>query len=202
MVYPKKAYFKDYIFHVDEHVYEPAEDTFLIAEKMAVEEDDVVLDVGTGCGILAVLAAEKAKSVVAVDINPHAIECAVKNAETNGAQEKIDFRHGDLFQPLKKNERFSLILFNSPYLPSEPDEESSWIGKAWAGGPDGRQVIDRFIADAPCWLADGGRILLVQSSLSDVNRTLEMFNEINLRAMVVAQVKVPFESIVLVEAKL
>jgi release factor glutamine methyltransferase len=201
MVYPKKAFFKDYVFMVDEHVYEPAEDTFLIAEKMAVTEDDTVLEIGTGCGILAVLAAEKAKTVVAVDINPHALECASRNAETNGAKEKIEFRHGDLFQPINRNERFSLMLFNSPYLPSEPDEEKSWIGKAWAGGPSGRTVIDRFIADAPRRLADGGRILLVQSSLSDVDRTLEMFKERNLRAMVVAQVNVPFESIVLVEAK-
>jgi len=201
MVYPKKAYFKDYVFMVDEHVYEPAEDTFLIAEKMAVTEDDTVLEIGTGCGILAVLAAQKAKTVVAVDINPHALECAGRNAETNSIKEKIEFRYGDLFQPIKQNERFSLILFNSPYLPSEPDEEKSWIGKAWAGGPTGRQVIDRFITDAPRRLADGGRILLVQSSLSDVNRTLEMFKERNLHAVVVVQVKVPFESIVLVEAK-
>jgi release factor glutamine methyltransferase len=94
-----------------------------------------------------------------------------------------------------------LILFNSPYLPSDPDEEKSWIGKAWAGGPNGRKVIDRFVMDAPKFLAAGGRIQLVQSSLSDVNRTLKTFNERNLRAMVVAQVKVPFENIVLVEAK-
>ena len=201
MVYPKKAYFKDYVFMVDEHVYEPAEDTFLIAEKMAVTEDDTVLEIGTGCGILAVLAAQKAKTVVAVDINPHALECAGRNAETNSIKEKIEFRYGDLFQPIKQNERFSLILFNSPYLPSEPDEEKSWIGKAWAGGPTGRQVIDRFITDAPRRLADGGRILLVQSSLSDVNRTLEMFKEKNLYAMVIAQINVPFECIVLVEAK-
>ena len=139
---------------------------------------------------------------MAVDINPHAIECASKNAETNGVKDKIEFRQGDLFEPIKKDERFSLILFNSPYLPSEPDEEKSWIGKAWAGGPNGRQVIDRFIADAPSWLADGGKILLVQSSLSDVNRTIEMFTEMNLQAMVVAQVKVPFENIVVVEAKI
>jgi len=201
MVYPKKAYFKDYVFMIDEHVYEPAEDTFLLAEKMEVSEDDTVLDMGTGCGILAVLAAENAKRVVAVDINPYAIECAIKNAKMNGAKEKIEFRRGDLFQPIKQNERFSLILFNSPYLPSEPDEERSWIGKAWAGGQNGRKIIDRFVMNAPHFLADGGKIQLVQSSLSDVNRTIKMFNDVNLRAMVVAQVKVPFESIVLVEAK-
>jgi len=201
MVYPKKVYFKDYVFMVDEHVYEPAEDTFLLAEKMTVEEDDAVLDMGTGCGIIAVLAAEKAKSVVAVDINPYAIECAIKNAEMNGARERIEFRHGDLFQPIKPNERFSLILFNAPYLPSEPDEERSWIGKAWAGGSNGRKVIDRFVMNAPNFLAAGGRIQLVQSSLSDVNRTIQMFSERSLQAMVVAQVKVAFERIVLVEAK-
>jgi len=199
MVYPKKVYFKDHVFMVDEHVYEPAEDTFLLAEKMTVTEDDTVLDMGTGCGILAVLAAEKAKRVLAVDINPHAIECAIKNAEMNGA--KITFRNGNLFQPIKQNEHFSLILFNSPYLPSEPDEERSWIGKAWAGGSNGRKVIDRFIMNAPNFLAAGGRVQLVQSSLSDVDRTLKMFSERSLQAMVVAQLKVAFERIVLVEAK-
>jgi release factor glutamine methyltransferase len=201
MVYPKKVYFKDHVFLVDEHVYEPAEDTFLLAEKMTVTEDDTVLDMGTGCGILAVLAAEKAKSVLAVDVNPYALECAGRNAENNGVKERIEFRHGDLFQTINPNESFSLILFNAPYLPSEPDEEKSWIGKAWAGGRNGRKILDRFIMDTPNFLAAGGRIQLVQSSLSDVKRTKEMFGELDLRAMVVAQVKVAFESIVLVEAK-
>jgi release factor glutamine methyltransferase len=201
MVYPKKVFFKDHVFQVDEHVYEPAEDTFLIAENMKVEEDDVVLDVGTGCGILAVLAAEKAKHVVAVDVNPYAIECARKNAEVNSVEGKIEFRCGDLFQPIKPNEKFSLILFNAPYLPSEPDEERSWIGKAWAGGPDGRAVIDRFVVGVSNFLADRGRIQLVQSSLSNVNRTLDAFSEVGLEARVAAQVKVPYESIVLIEAR-
>ena len=201
MVYPKKVHFKDHVFLVDKHVYEPAEDSFLLAEKMTVTEDDAVLDMGTGCGILAVLAAEKAKRVLAVDINPYAIECAIKNAEMNGARQRIGFRNVDLFHPIKPNESFSLILFNAPYLPSEPDEERSWIGKAWAGGPNGRKVIDRFVMDAPNFLAAGGKIQLVQSSLSDVNRTIQMFNERSLRAMVAAQVKVAFERIVLVEAK-
>ena len=201
MGYPKKVYFRNTFFMVDEHVYEPAEDTFLIAERLAVTEDDVVLDMGTGCGILAVLAAEKAKRVVAVDINPYAIECAIKNAQTNEGKEKIEFRRGDLFQSIKQNESFNVILFNSPYLPSEPDEEKSWIAKAWAGGPKGRQVIDRFILESPNFLADEGKIQLVQSSLSDVNKTIQMFHERSLQAKVAAQVKVDFENIVLIDAK-
>jgi release factor glutamine methyltransferase len=159
------------------------------------------LDVGTGCGILAVLAAEKAKRVVAVDVNPYAIECASKNAQTNGVEDRIDFRQGDLFQPIKQNENFNLILFNSPYLPSEPDEEKSWIGKAWAGGPDGRTVIDRFLVDAPNFLVDRGKIQLVQSSLSNVDKTIQMLKERNMQAKVATQVKVAFESIVLIEAE-
>ncbi len=201
MVYPKKVYFRDTVFVVDEHVYEPAEDTFLLAERLAVTEDDVVLDVGTGCGILAVLAAKKAKRIVAVDVNPYAIECAIKNAQTNGMADRIEFRQGDLFQPIKQNEKFNVILFNSPYLPSESDEEKSWIGKAWAGGPDGRTVIDRFLVDASNFLADGGKIQLVQSSLSNVDKTIQMLKEKNLQAKVVAQVKVAFECIVLIEAE-
>jgi len=145
MKYPRKLFFEDYVFFVDEKVYEPAEDTFLLAENMKVKESDVVLDMGTGCGILAVLAAVKAKKVVAVDINPYAIKCAKKNAEFNGVENKIEFRLGELFQPISSNETFDLIIFNPPYLPSAPHEERSWIEKAWAGGSSGRKVVDRFI---------------------------------------------------------
>lgn len=201
MIYPKKVFFKNYVFQVDKHVYEPAEDTFLIAEKLIVEECDTVLDIGTGCGILAVLAAEKAKHVVAVDINPYAIECATKNAEVNGVEEKIEFRRGDLFQSIKPGEKFSLILFNAPYLPSEPHEERSWIGKAWAGGPDGRIIIDRFVVGVSNFLADGGKFQLVQSSLSDVNRTLDAFVELGLDVIVAAHIKVPNETIILIEGR-
>jgi len=202
MKYPKKVYFEDLVFFVDENVYEPAEDSFLLAENMNFTKADIVLDMGTGCGILAILAAQKTKKVMAIDINPYAIHCATKNAEINCVSEKIEFRCGDLFQPTKPGDKFNVILFNSPYLPSEPDEEKSWIGKAWAGGPNGRKVIDRFIINAPNALTENGKILLIQSSLSDVDKTLEKFCENNMMAKVIVKVKVPFEDIVLVEAKL
>jgi release factor glutamine methyltransferase len=198
----KKIFFQNHTFIVNEDVYEPAEDSFLLGENLKVFETDTVLDMGTGCGVLGILAAEKAKSVLAVDVNPFAINCAVKNAEFNFVKEKINFLRGDLFQPIKLGEKFNLIIFNSPYLPSEPDEDKSWIGKAWAGGKNGRKVIDRFITDAPSFLTENGKILLVQSSLSDEEMTRKMFSQKKMKVQIIAQIKVSFEKIVLLEANL
>jgi release factor glutamine methyltransferase len=156
---------------------------------------------GTGCGILGILAAKKARQVVAADINPHAVKCAKMNAKYNKVINKMDILLGDLFQPLRQNQQFSLILFNAPYLPSLPDEEKSWISMAWAGGPTGRQLIDRFISEAPQFLNKNGRILLVQSSLSKVNETMHKLREAELKTKILTEKKVMFETIVLIEAR-
>jgi release factor glutamine methyltransferase len=197
----KKIFFNNYAFYVSKDVYEPAEDTFLLAENLSVDENDVVLDMGTGCGIIGILAAKKAKEVVSTDLNPLAVDWAKMNAKLSKAADKIDIRLGDLFQPIKHNERFSLILFNAPYLPSNPDEEKTWIGRAWAGGPTGRQLIDRFIAETARYLREKGRILLVQSSLSNINKTLHKFREAGLKTRILAEKKAMFETIVLIEAQ-
>lgn len=197
----KTVFFNHRSFYVLENVYEPAEDTFLLAENLIVDKDDIVLDMGTGCGVLGILAAEKAKRVVAVDLNPHAVRCARMNAKLHGVIEKMDIRQGDLFKPLKKNEKFDLIIFNAPYLPSEAREQTTWLERAWAGGPTGRQLIDRFVSEAPEYLEKGGRILLVQSTLSNVEETVRKLEEKGFGVAVVAEKKVAFETIVLIQAK-
>ena len=82
----KRVHFGNYVFNVWENVYEPAEDSFLFAENLDVEKGAQVLDVGTGCGMLGILAAEKAGNVVAVDLNPYAVRCAKENAALNNVR--------------------------------------------------------------------------------------------------------------------
>ena len=197
----KKFFFNDHVFYVLENVYEPAEDTFLLAEFLLVNKNDFVLDMGTGCGILGILAAKKARAVVAVDINPHAVGCAKMNVKLNGVEGKVDILRGDLFQPIKEGEGFDIILFNAPYLPSGSDEEKTWVEKAWAGGLDGRELIDRFLLKAPNYLKMKGKILLVQSTLSNVDKTLKTLEKAGLKAKIIAEKKVAFETIVVIEAR-
>ncbi|MFQ6080160.1 MAG: HemK2/MTQ2 family protein methyltransferase [Candidatus Bathyarchaeia archaeon] len=197
----KRIFFSNCTFCVEENVYEPAEDTFLLAENLVVGEHDVVLDMGTGCGILGVLAAKRARKVVAVDVNPHAVRCAEMNARLNGVTEKVDIRRGDLFEPVKKGEKFDVIIFNAPYLPSEEGEQKTWIGRAWAGGTTGRQLIDRFVSRAPSYLREGGRVLLVQSTLSNVGETIQRLEGGGLHASILAEKKVAFETIVVIQAE-
>ena len=198
----KRVHFGKYVFNIWENVYEPAEDSFLFAENLAAEKGAQVLEIGTGCGLLGILAAEKADNVVAVDLNPYAVCCARENAALNNLQFKMAFIQTDLLTAFNESAIFDLILFNAPYLPAAECETESWIGRSWAGGINGRQVIDRFIATAPQHLKLDGRILLMQSTLAGVDETISKFAENNLKASIKAERKLPFfETLTLIEAK-
>jgi release factor glutamine methyltransferase len=197
----KHACFGDLRFLVEDNVYEPAEDSFLFAENLNVAPDETVLEVGTGCGILAVLAAKKGASVTAMDLNPNAIRCAKANAELNSVADRISFVQADLFSALRTAEVFDVVLFNAPYLPSLEDEAETWLGRAWAGGADGRLIVDRFISEVSAYLRVGGRVLLMQSTLTGLEQTLHGFQKQNLKAHVAASLPLPFfETLTLIEA--
>jgi len=199
MRFSSRVFFADHVFDVPENVYEPAEDSFLFAENLNVRRGCKVVDMGTGCGILAVIAAKKADRVVAVDVSPYAVKCAKNNAETNSVGSRISFVQGNLFGPFTTRKEFDLILFNAPYLPSEENEKNSCIGLAWAGGTSGRDIIDRFLCEAPKHIRPEGEILLMQSTLSNVERTLCNLEDNRLEANVIARQDLPFfESIVLI----
>lgn len=193
--------YKDILYQIHPQVYEPAEDTYLLADNLQVKRMSRVMEIGTGTGIIAILAAKKASRVIATDINPHAIDCAVKNIVTNKTY-NVELRKGDLFEPVE-GEKFDLILFNTPYLPSSTDEEiDEELNAAWNGGSDGREVINRFLEDFNDYLNPGGKVQLVQSSLSDNGKTLKKLEELGLKASITASERGFFEEIVVITAEI
>lgn len=189
-------YYKGETFKVDPGVYEPAEDTFLLADKLNARPSEHVLELGTGCGMLAILAAKIGAKVTATDINPAALECARANSIAHGVVDRINFRLGDLFEPVA-DECFNLVIFNPPYLPVRPEEAlDGMFDRAWEAGPDGRAIIDPFLEELPNHLMKGGRALFVQSSLSDIAKTINMLQTHGFRVEVTNR-KLSFEEIFL-----
>ena len=183
----------------DDLVYIPSDDTFLLAENLEIKEGQSVLEIGTGSGLVSMYASLLTDDVTATDINYNALELAEKNFKLNNIN-TIKLEFGDLFEPVK-DKKFDVILFNTPYLPTDSDDIiNDDLNYAFDGGLDGRKVIDRFIKEAPNHLNDKGIIQMIQSSLSDNDRTLDMFDRNGFVAEIAESEKFFFEEIVLINA--
>ena len=126
-----------------------------------------ILDLGTGCGCIAITLATQLASaqVAAVDISPAALEVARANAETHNVADRIAFFAGDLYEPIPPDRKFQFIASNPPYVTTAeldqlaPDIRDHEPRTALDGGADGLDVIRRLVAEAPGHLAPGGSLL-------------------------------------------
>src|SRR3989338_3883862 len=144
-------------------VYEPSEDSFLIQKHIKDYTKGKVLEIGTGSGILAETAAqgENVESVLAVDIQKGVIDHCKKIVKN----EKITFKQSDLFSNIKKTEQFNCIIFNPPYLPTNPRAPDVTLD----AGKKGYEIIERFLDAVNNYLTPDGIILLLFSSFSKKN---------------------------------
>lgn len=160
-----------------EQVYPVEEDTILLLE--AAEEEvrpgDRVLEVGTGSGTIAAALTGPA-AVIATDINPYAAAAARALG--------LDVVRADLCSGLRGE--FDLVIFNPPYLPTQDEERiDDWLERALDGGESGRDVIERFAASVGGVLADGGRVLMVISSLTGPVEVARIFLRVGFSTRVV-----------------
>jgi release factor glutamine methyltransferase len=168
-------------------VFRPRSDTWMLAAALHREQripGARALDLCSGSGALAVAAGKAgARSVTAADVSRRAVAATRINGLLNGV--RVRTVRGDLFAPLA-GRSYDVIVSNPPYLPA-PDDEPPRSGpqRAWDGGSDGRSLIDRIARQAAEHLRPGGILLLVQSSICGVDRTLELLAGSRLDAEVV-----------------
>ena len=174
-------------------IYEPSDDSFFFKEflenffskKSTKEKDSLTfLDMGTGSGILALTATKflKKENITAADINEKAIKKLNK--------QKINKIHTNLFKNLKNS--FDIIVFNAPYLPQDKREPKD-SQLATTGGLKGDEISLKFIQQAKDHLKKNGKIFLLISSLTPMNKIKKFSTKI------VARKKIFMEELLILE---
>jgi len=174
------------------NVYPPSEDTYLLMRAATSEArpDDSVIEIGCGSGVISASLIGRVRSILATDINPHAVKAA--------ASLGLPAVRADLFHGIRS--RFDLILFNPPYLPEEseldPDlTEDHWLSAALNGGADGREVIARFLKGVSDVMSPRARILLLISSLTGLEEVMELARASDFTTEIVARERYFFEEL-------
>ena len=188
-------------FKIKKHpnVYEPAEDSYMLCDNLLVKEGMSVLEIGTGSGVVAMYASRITDNITVTDINMDACLLAEENFKANGI-EGIEVLFGNLFEPVGMR-KFDIILFNTPYLPTENDEViEDNLNYAFDGGLNGRRVIDLFLSDVNNHLNEGGIVQMIQSSLSGNGETLERLDREGFISEIAESEHFFFEDIVLINA--
>ncbi len=172
-------------------VYPPREDTKLILSVLRnfIKPGILVLDIGTGSGVVGKFAKELGAEVLAVDVNPKAVEEARKLG--------LKAVQSDLFQNVTG--KFDLVVFNPPYLELPPEElKGEPIELALHGGKKGREILDRFLDQVGEFLKEGGKVIFLQSERNGVRETEERLKRNGFNFRILKREYIPMEGYLLV----
>ena len=142
----------------------PSIQSVYLLENTTIKEGDAVLDIGTGAGIQAIFAAQKASKVVATDLNQDAVDDTLYNAKFHGVDHIIDVRQGDLFGPIKDDEKFDVVIFNIDY-PYNNADKALW------------DVHERFFANVRKYMKPGATIFYQAGWLWNIPKIVDMIEK-------------------------
>ncbi|MGC2191663.1 MAG: methyltransferase [Candidatus Dormiibacterota bacterium] len=152
----------------------------LLGEAVVTEvhPGDRVLDMGTGCGVNAILAATQGADVLAVDIIPHALDAARSNTERNGLE--IEVGQSDVFSEVEG--RFDLIIFDPPFRWFAPRDllEAAMTDENY-------HSLSNFFGQAREHLTESGRMPIFFGSSGDLSFLRKLIEQEGFTAEVVAQ---------------
>ncbi len=163
-------------------VFYPGTDTELLITTIDIRPDEIVLEVCSGTGVISLFAAERAKEVIATDINPNAIKNIKENAKKYGFERKINAIQANLFPNIKK--QFEVIIINPPYTDHEAqnfEEQAFW--------DKDHQIVKRFFKEASTYLTDKGRIYLSWANFAGFDFIEKLAKEYNYTMKKIAETK-------------
>ena len=128
-----------------------------------------VLDLCTGSGIQAIIAAKTADKVVAIDIDSESTRIATFNVYLNGVSDKVDVITGDLYKALESREQFDFIISNPPFIPIPTTIDFHVCGD---GGEDGTEVIRRIISGYKQYLKPFGETIMIGQCMGSYEYSL------------------------------
>ncbi|XP_074839557.1 methyltransferase HEMK2 isoform X2 [Carettochelys insculpta] len=172
-------------------VYEPAEDTYLLLDALELDAAairgagvEISLEVGSGSGVVSTFLASivgPSALYICTDINPMAAFCTLETAVLNNVH--LHPVITDLVTGLlpRLNGKVDLLLFNPPYVVTPSEEvESHGIEAAWAGGKNGREVMDRLFPLVSDLLSTRGLFYLVTIQENNPDEILEAMKKCGL----------------------
>lgn len=150
----------DYIVFQDTDDYAFSQDSVFLANTAKLAKNDIVLDLGCGCGILATLALVKrgVKRAVGIEIQPRVVEMAQESVLKNGLQDKFDVICGDVkyIRTLVKAESFDKVLCNPPYFANGDLLTNKNLSRI-----ESSATLDDFVSAAAYALRFGGDLWIV-----------------------------------------
>lgn len=162
-----QAWFMGEWFKVTQDVLIPRDETEILTQEAVkiINQNNFkyVLDIGTGSGCIAcIIAKQTDATVLGVDISSDALRIALDNVTQLGINNKAVFRKSDLFERVRENEKFDVIISNPPYIPhgTSLDREVLFEPKeALFADENGIGVYRRIIENAPKYLREGGYLM-------------------------------------------
>ena len=182
-------------FMVGPQVLVPRPETELLVElaikrintlSKPAKHSPTILDLGTGCGTIAVSLAKEIQQaqIRATDISAGALKMARLNAEKHGVLEQIEFSQGDLWDPLNQGITFDVIVSNPPYIASEeyddlpPEVRDYEPRQALDGLEGGMAYIERIINGGPPFMNPGG-CLFIEMDPAQTEKALNLIDKID-----------------------
>ena len=178
-----QAWFMGEYFKVTPDVLIPRDETEILVREAVriIKENDFkdVLDIGTGSGCIACSVAKQTNAtVLGVDISSDALRIALDNVTKLGINNKAVFRKSNLFDKIRDDEKFDVIISNPPYIPYgtklEPEVRHEPQNALFAH-ENGLEFYRKIIEKAPQYLKQGGYLMfeLGINESKDVKKFME-----------------------------